>query len=145
MDGFNAKSLKCIGKVMKIYTIALFGEAEKGDFQTAYFCDTLPQLVDYLGNPPAQSRGLFYAVQALLYHRHLIFFRVKEEGFSQQDYILGLRFLEKTEHLIDQISALCLPGVGNTEIMEMMIPFCRNHHSFLITNEADLYDYLTFA
>lgn len=122
-------------------TIALFGEAEKGKFQTAYYCETLPQLVEFLGNPPAQSHGLFYAVQVLLYQRNLLFFRVKEEGFSERDYLVGLHLLE-TQQLFPHISAICLPGVGNYEIIHAMVPFCKSHHSFIITTEPDLYDYL---
>lgn len=129
---------------MKTFTIALFGEAEKGNFQTAYFCQTLPQLVDFLGNPPANSKGLFYAVQALLYHRELFFIRVKEEGFSQQDYFNGLNLLEKQD-LFSRLSAVCLPGVGDSGIIHFITPICQTHHSILITTEADLYDYLTTA
>ena len=127
---------------MSNLTIALFGEAEKGDYRTAYHCKTLPQLVDYLGNPPPDSHGLYYAVQALLYKRELIFFRVKEEGFSDQDYYSGLRFLEK-ENLIAKIVAYCLPGVGDSEIINTVIPICDQNNSIMITSEPDLYDYLT--
>ncbi|MES2122361.1 MAG: hypothetical protein V4492_06245, partial [Chlamydiota bacterium] len=62
--------------------IFLFGEAEKGDYCTPFVCKSLPQLADTFGNPPEESRGLMYAVQAILYERELIYFRVKEEGFS---------------------------------------------------------------
>lgn len=127
---------------MQTYTVALFGEAEKGDYQTAYHCKTLPQLVDCLGNPPAESRGLFFAVQALLFHRDLIFFRVKEEGFSSQDYMQGLKILQRPE-LIFHISAICLPGVGDGEIIEASALTCQKLHSILITTESDFYDYLT--
>ena len=126
---------------MEIYTMALFGEAERGDYRTAYFCHSLPQLVEYLGNPPPESRGLYYAVQALLYKRNLIFFRVREEGFSYQDYLSGLNVLKDQE--MAAIAAICLPGVGNAQIIDAMAPVCKQHHSILITNEADLYDYLT--
>lgn len=125
-----------------LYTIALFGEAEKGNFNTAYYCDSLPQLVDYLGNPPAESKGLFYAVQALLFDRNLIFFRVEEEGFSYQDYFKGFRMLGDVD-LIPSISAICLPGVGDNEIIEAAIPICHRYHSIIITTEPDLYDFLT--
>jgi hypothetical protein len=84
---------------------------------------------------------MFYAVQALLYHRDLIFFRVREEGFSPLDYLTGLHLLEK-EQVPARISAICLPGVGNMEIIEAVVPVCTTHHSLLITNEADFYDYL---
>lgn len=123
-------------------TIALFGEAEKGSYDSPMYCQTLPQLVDQLGNPPQDSQGLFYAVQALLYHHHLFFFRVREEGFSQSDYFLGLRFLQKQD-LISQVAAICLPGVGDFEIIEAMTPLCAIYHRILITTESDLYDYLT--
>jgi hypothetical protein len=127
---------------MDTYTIALFGEAEKGDYRTAYFCRSLAQLLDFFGNPPPHSRGLHYAVQALLYHRDLIFFRVREEGFSYQDYLLGLNVLQKNEK-ISELSAICLPGVGDTDIIEAIAPVCAIYHSILITNESDFYDYLT--
>ena len=71
-------------------TVALFGEAERGDFRTAYFCQSLHQLAEYFGNPPEDSLGLHYAVQALMHGRDLIFFRVEEEGYSRDDYLLGL-------------------------------------------------------
>lgn len=126
---------------MHIYTIALFGEAEKGEYHYPYFCHSLSQLVDYFGNPPEQSRGLFYAIQALLYQRQLIFFRVQEEGFSLSDYLAAVSLLKNHKFETD-ITAFCLPGVGNTEILEAVAPVCREYHSFLITSEADFYDYL---
>lgn len=126
---------------MQNCTIALFGEAEKGDFRTAYLCHTASQLLDYVGHPPIHSRGIYYAIQALLYERLLIFFRVREEGFSYQDYFIGLRLLE-TEQRFKNISAFCLPGVGDAGIIEALTPICTLFHSIIITNEADFYDYL---
>lgn len=124
------------------HTIALFGEAEKGEYRTAYFCQTLSQLSENLGHPPENSLGLYYAVQALLFRRNLIFFRVKEEGFSVQDYLLGIRFLENKQ-LVSSLSAICLPGVGDMEILDATEPVCCLYKSFLITTESDLYDFLT--
>ena len=124
------------------YTVALFGEAEKGEFRTAYFCQTLYQLAENLGEPPKESQGLHYAVQSLLYRRNLIFFRVREEGFSRQDYLLGLRFLEDSQFVSD-LTAICMPGVGDYSIIEASEAVCYAHNSFFIHNEADLYDYLT--
>lgn len=126
---------------MGVFTIALFGEAEKGEYHTPYLLKTLPQLEEHLGNPPANSKGLFFAIQSLLYQRELLFFRVKEEGFSLQDYLKGLHLLENRD-AIRQISAICLPGVGDQEIIHATIPICLIYHSILITTEADLYDYL---
>lgn len=126
---------------MNATTLALFGEAEKGEFQVPYFCKSLEQLVEYLGNPPPESRGLYYAVQALLYQRDLFFFRVKEEGFSQSDYLCGFQFLKKRE-LMKEITALCLPGVGDGEIIHATDSLCEPYHTILIMTESDLYDYL---
>ncbi len=125
-----------------IYTIALFGEAEKGEFRTAYYCQSLEQLDEFFGNPPPNSKGLYYAVQALLFKRQLIFFRVPEEGFSTQDYLSGVRLLEQ-QSLIPQLDAICIPGVGDPEVLNAVHPICQQYHSILITNEADFYDFLT--
>ncbi len=124
------------------FTIVLFGEAERGEFKTAYFCETLTQLDEYLGNPPAESRGLYYAVQALLFKRKLIYFRVAEEGFSIQDYLTGLKLLEQ-QKLIPHIAAICTPGAANQEIYNAVKPLCDLFHCIFITNEPDFYDYLT--
>ncbi len=123
-------------------TIALFGEAEKGAFQVPHILRKLPQLVDLLGNPPEESEGLFFAIQAILYNRELIYFRVTEEGFSRSDYFMGLRYLEDREK-IKQVNAICLPGVGDPEILSASESVCQIHKSFLITNQKDLYDFLT--
>lgn len=123
-------------------TLALFGEAEKGNFNTAYFCESLPQLMEVFGHPPPESQGLDCAIQALLYQRKLIFFRVEEEGFSYQDYFLGLRVLQR-KNLLEDVAAICLPGVGNAKIIDTVIPICELHKSVIITTESDLYDYLT--
>lgn len=122
-------------------TVFLFGEAEKGEFCTPLLCRSLPQLVDTLGNPPEESLGILYAIQTLMYDRDLIFFRVKEEGFSTEDYLRGLKLLQ--QKLIQfELGAICMPGVGDKEIINATSPICHLHKSFLILNEKDLYDYL---
>lgn len=126
----------------QILTIALFGEAEKGEFHTPYYFNNLTQLVDGLGEPPPNTQGVYCAVQAIMYQHDLIFFRVEEEGFSQLDYLAGLQFLN-TQKFEKKIVGLCLPGVGDIAILEAAIPFCIDHHAILMTNTADLYDYLT--
>ncbi len=122
--------------------VALFGEAEKGAFKTPHVFRKLPQLVDSLGNPPEESEGLFFAVQAILYNREIIYFRVAEEGFSRLDYFSGLKLLE-TKEKVKKVNALCLPGVGDPEILAASVEVCHVHNSFLITNQKDLYDFLT--
>lgn len=123
-------------------TIALFGEAEKGEYQHPYYLQTVPQLMDHLGEPPPHSSGLYYATQALMYRYTLLFFRVREEGFSYSDYLMGLALLE-TQNFIGNVSALCLPGVGDLRIIHAATPFCQTHHSIIICSQSDLYDYLT--
>lgn len=126
------------------HTIFLFGEAEKGDFCTPHLCRTLPQLAETFGNPPEESMGIIYAVQALMFERELIFFRVKEEGFSVADYMRGIHLL-KSKEIFNDLTAICMPGVGDAEIIEATNPVCSLYRSLLITTEKDLYDYLTHA
>jgi len=123
-------------------TVFLFGEAEKGEFCTPLACHSLAHLSDCLGNPPGESKGIQYAVQALMYEHDLIFFRVKEEGFSVPDYLKGLHLLQKKD-LGFFLSAICMPGVGDLTIIEATDPICQMHKSLLIIDEKDLYDYLT--
>lgn len=125
------------------HTIFLFGEAEKGDFCTPMHCRCLTQLVEVFGHPPGESKGILYAVQALLYERDLIYFRVKEEGFSMQDYMGGLRMLSRRDITVP-LSAICMPGVGDATIIDASQVVCQVYNSFLIIEENDLYDYLTF-
>jgi hypothetical protein len=128
-------------EIMK-QVIALFGEAEKGAFKKPYILHQLPQLLDLLGNPPPSSEGLFFAVQAILYDRKLIYFRVAEEGFSQLDYLSGLKLLENRD-IIPNLTAICLPGVGDPQILAATETVCHLHKSYLIINQKDFYDYLT--
>jgi hypothetical protein len=123
-------------------TVALFGEAEHGEYKTAYFCRSLEELAEQFGQPPEDSIGLHYAVQALLFDYQLIFFRVAEEGYAYADYLEGLHLLEN-QTLIPNLSAIALPGVGEPAIIDASAPLCHIYHSILITTEADLYDYLT--
>lgn len=113
------------------HVISIFGEAEKGQCRVPYFLNELPQLVDAFGNPPEESEGLFFAIQALLFRRELIYFRVEEEGFSNTDYYTGLKYLENKAQ---PIHALCLPGVGDPKILDAFQMLCRTHNSFLITS-----------
>jgi hypothetical protein len=124
------------------YTIFLFGEAEKGDFCTPLLLKSLPQLAETFGNPPAESEGIRYAVQALLYERELLYYRVKEEGFSIGDYLRGLKMLENKE-IYSNVAAICMPGVGDAEIIDATSTICSVRKTFLITTEKDLYDLLT--
>lgn len=123
--------------------VALFGEAEKGKWDTLHFVKGLPELVDMLGNPPPNSQGLFFAIQTLLYEHQLIYFRVQEEGFSKEDYLYGFNAL-KNRKKMGKIDALCMPGVGDQELIAASLSLCSGNQTQLIITEKDLYDYLTF-
>ncbi len=122
------------------HVITIFGEAEKGQYQVPHFFKNLPQLLDLLGNPPSDSEGISFAVQALLFRRDLIYFRVEDEGFSPPDYYPGLKYLKEKAPILN---ALCLPGVGDPKILDAVQEICHAHKSLLITSQKDLYDYLT--
>ncbi|MEG0037171.1 MAG: hypothetical protein RSB82_00480 [Victivallaceae bacterium] len=120
--------------------IALFGEAEKGNYDAAYLCHDLIDLCSYLGQK--ESNGLFLAIRSLMYDYSVIYFRVKEEGFSTENYFFGLHFL-KTQSSLRNIIALGLPGVGDREIIDASCSICHKYGSLLICSETDFYDLLT--
>ncbi len=123
-------------------TVALFGAAEKGEFETVYRCKYLEQLSDYLGHPPPYSRGIYMGIQALLYQRDVVFIRVQEEGYSFSDYYHGLRLLS-SRGVVGELAAIGIPGVGDAVLLEAATAICAIYSSILITSEDDLYDYLT--
>ena len=121
--------------------IVLFGQSEKGQYHKAYFCNNLVQLEDTFGSPPEDSLGLLFAIQALMYERRIIFFRVEEEGFTNIDYIKGFDIL-KNPNRIKKISAICLPNAGDHKILDRTDLLCKMHRCILITTHKDLFDYL---
>ena len=127
---------------MMQHTVFLFGEAEKGAFCTPLLIRSLVQLAHTLGHPPENSMGITYGVQAILYERELIFYRVKEEGFSVSDYMQGMRVLDN-HNIIRDLSAICIPGVGDQEIIEAASNICLKRSSLLVVSDKDLYDFLT--
>jgi hypothetical protein len=122
--------------------IAVFGEAERGKVFTPYCVESLESLLAVLGNPPEDSFGINIAIQALLYRCNLIFFRVTREGYSVEDYMQGLRYLEDRNKIRD-LHGLAIPGVGDSQIIDETKKICSIHSSILIITEKDLYDYLT--
>jgi hypothetical protein len=125
-----------------VLKIAIFGEAEKGNYGSLYKINSLDALFETFGNPPEDSYGLLLAIQALLYQSQLIFFRVEQEGFSVSDYLKGLKLLKEKEK-IHSLHALGIPGVGDEEIIHNASKACKLYKSLLILREKDLYDYLT--
>lgn len=124
------------------YKMALFGETERGQFKKPYNCLSLDQLVDYFGNPPSDTHGLEFAIQALLFKYELIFFRVKQEGYSIDDYLYGIKYLEE-DYKGNSLDAIGLPGVGDSGIIDATTTVVSRFKTILVITEKDLYDYVT--
>lgn len=122
------------------HTFALLGEAEKGEYGVPYRIASTPELSDKLGNPPPDTFGIPFAIQALYFERIVLFIRVPEEGFSKQEYLRGLFRLEEEK---TPICALGLPGVADSEVIIQSDRLLARHDAILVTTEQDLYDYLT--
>jgi hypothetical protein len=122
--------------------VFLFGEAGRGEFRTPLYLSSLSELIDRCGDPPSGSLGIPYGIQSLLFGRTLVFYRIEEEGFSVNDYMEGLKLLRKGE-VARRITAICMPGVGDPEIIHATTPICLHLQSSLVVTEGDLYDYLT--
>ena len=124
------------------YTVAIFGEAEKGELAGMHLITSLAQLSETLGSPPVGSEGISIAIQFLLFKKQVLFIRVSEEGFGLETYFQGLHLLEN-KNPIPNIIALCLPGVGDHIILEACNSFCNIHSALIISSQKDLFDYLT--
>ena len=121
--------------------VALFGEAEKGSYDTAYYCRCLVDLHHYLGD--INGRGMTIAIKSLLHDVNVVYFRVKEEGYCIDSYLFGLHFLN-TQTTLNNIIAIALPGVGDQHIIEASLSLCQKHKSLLLFSDQDFYDLLTF-
>jgi hypothetical protein len=122
--------------------VALFGQTDRGLFHTPYLCRSLTDLLTTFGNPPKDTQGLDFAIQAIMNEEDVIFFRVSEEGFSQNDYLKSFEILKDPKR-IKRVDAICMPKVGDRLLIDATIPICELHRSLLILSEKDLYDYLT--
>lgn len=123
-------------------SVFLFGSSEKGKLCVPIRFTSLASLSQVLGHPQEDSMGIEYAVQTLLCERELIFYRVKEEGFAKEDYLRGAEFLQSYGERL-RLAAICIPGVGDREIIDALGPISQRLRAILILSERDLYDYLT--
>lgn len=123
-------------------TLALFGEAEKGLYDTAHLCHNVEEMYHYLGNKT--TKGLSLATQGINHGYDILYFRVKEEGYSLDDYFFGLQFLNT--HINDlSLSALSLPGVGDLYVIEAARSLCQKYQCLLLVSDQDLYDLITYS
>ncbi|NGX63201.1 MAG: hypothetical protein KR126chlam6_00608 [Candidatus Anoxychlamydiales bacterium] len=121
--------------------IALFGESEKGRYCYPYYFSNVIELAETLGNAPDDSLGIELAIQALMYERDIIYFRVEEEGNSLEQYMRSIEIL-KDKNRVKKINAICIPKVGDSEIITNLDMICKMHKSIIIMSEKDLFDYL---
>ena len=124
------------------HTLVMFGAAERGEMRAPILCKDVAHLAGALGNPPDESQGIPFAIQALLFNRTVYYVRVEEEGFSRADYFQGFSLLQ-TLNLLPKLTAIGLPGVGDSELIEAATQLCHSQKSMLITSEQDLFDFLT--
>ena len=127
---------------MQTPVVALFGQAEKGAWDTLYFCSTPIDLYTYLGDPPQDTCGLHFALQMLSFGMPIMYFRVREEGVSYHDYCFGFKLLKQAHTAVITLKALFLPGVGSQELIDEGAKLCQDRHSLLIMTESDFYDYI---
>jgi len=121
----------------------VFGQAQKGVFCRPTLCKNAHDLFINFGHPPSDTHGIFFALSAVLQQQMCIFFRVKEEGFSTPDYLLGLHILKSQwDHL--RLHAIGLPGVGDNRLIEQTELFCHKKKTLLVMNEQDLFDFLSY-
>ncbi|MCP5492356.1 MAG: hypothetical protein H7A40_04875 [Chlamydiales bacterium] len=124
------------------HILVMFGAAERGEMRAPILCNDMAHLAEALGNPPDESQGIPFAIQALLFNRTVYYVRVEEEGFSRADYFQGFSLLQ-TSNLLPKLTAIGLPGVGDSELIDAASQLCHPYKSMLITSEQDLFDYLT--
>ncbi len=121
--------------------IFLFGEAEKGAFQSLIPIDSLPRLSEVLGNPPSSdSLGIPLAIQSLLMNNKVFYKRVEEEGYHFSEYYRGLDLIHLCK---DPVDGLYMPGVSSTEIIEKAHLICEEKQALLLIHQQDFYDFLT--
>ncbi len=122
-------------------TIAIFGESKEGPLKTLLLLRSLPNIVEIIGNPTETGLGVHMAIQAMLFGREVLFYRIEEEGFQRENYAFGCKLLE-THPRKDDLAAIALPGVGDSTILSLAQKIIPSGTILLLT-EKDLYDFTT--
>lgn len=79
-----------------------------------------------------------------MFQYEVLFYRVEEEGFSENDYFQGLALIEEYSKP-PLLQALCMPGVGDGRVIGKALSVCAQQEMILMMHEIDLYDYLTHS
>ncbi|PCI77823.1 hypothetical protein COB21_02380 [Candidatus Aerophobetes bacterium] len=122
--------------------IALFGEAQRGNFSRLVTLHTLEKLHDTFGMPPPLSKGIWLSIQLLMQNEIIYFYRIEEEGFSYPHYHEGLKLLDSQQTQYP-LKALCMPGLGDRIMVGKATEFCKKHSIIFLCTEEDFYDYVT--
>lgn len=120
----------------------VFGESEKGPLCRPTFCKDPLDLFTYFGHQVSGTCGFDLAAQSLLLKRPCVFFRIREEGFSDLDYLRGLHILKSDWKTIN-ISAIGVPGLGNPDLLDEIERLCKQRRSIILIEEKDLCDFLS--
>src|SRR3989344_8808919 len=116
--------------------IAIFSNSSNGEFNKPYVFDNLENIFLSLGISK-KNIGIDFAVNSIFKKNKIIFFRVKEEDVSTEDYFFGFDYL-KNEIL--SLDAIFIPNVGSSHIIEASLKICNIFKSILIINQNDFYD-----
>lgn len=121
----------------------IFGESEKGVLCRPTLCNTIVDLFQNFGHPPEGANGLFCATQTVLMKKPCVFFRVKEEGYSLDDYLKGLDIL-KNDWKGVTLQGIGIFGCSDKDVIEKTERLCLQRRSLILINQSDLFDILRF-
>lgn len=125
---------------MKQRVITVFGETEKGTFETFYTIQSLDEAFEKLGSPLPNTEALQFSLQILGAHQPILFYRVPEEGFSFDAYAKGLH--EIRDHPDSYpIQALFMPGLSDPKLIDEAKQLCEMQKAILLITDKDFQDY----
>lgn len=124
--------------------IAIFGEAEIGSFKSLITLNSIPELTDKLGRPTKKGIGIHMAIQAILYDREILYYRIpNEEEPSCKEYLHGLNLLGRST-FINPLVAIALPAVNHRDILYRAKHLCHHCKILFLPNERDLYNFISY-
>lgn|SRR3989338_4363988 len=125
---------------MEKRVISIFGESEKGEYEKFYPIADLAEAFEILGSPPKETEALQFSLQILGASQPILFFRVKEEGFSFDSYAKGIELLKVNSGPFT-IQALFMPGLSDPNLIEKAREACEKHQAVLLITDKDFQDY----
>lgn len=120
--------------------VIVFGEASRGVWGQMSSCSELLDLYQIYGEPTEGSLGLYWAIQALLKGKECLYWRVRQESLSLEDYHLGLNQLSSLS--LETWEGLFLPNMSESSVIEHAAAYCRQKQKLLLMDPLDLQDWL---